>query len=302
MFTTLFRVIKYGLTSFTRSGWLSADATAIIFLVLIGFGGLLIFNSLANIVLGDIQNKIDISAYFNLSAPEDQILQLQRTLQGIPEVKTVDYISKDKALEMFKSQHQADDAVSQALNELGVNPLSASLNIKARNLSDYSAIASFLSKDDYKTIIDKVSYAQNVTVIERLKKIKNIVEQGGLLMIVFISLITGLIIFNTIRLTIYSNREELRIMRLVGASNFLIRGPYLLEGILYGFIGGVFSVAFITGAIYYLAPYARIFVPDMNGWSYYLSHLVLFSFYQLVFGIGLAVLSSYVAARKYLKI
>jgi cell division transport system permease protein len=302
MLTTLSRVIKYGLVGFWRNGWLSTATIAIVFLVLAGFGGLLMFNSLANIVLSDIQDKIDISVYFKLDAPEDQMLQLQRSLESLPEVKKVEYISRDQALEKFKEQHKDDETVSQALEAINVNPLAASLNIKARELKDYATIAGYVDKDMFKSITDKVSYAQNIGVIDRLKKIKGTVEQGGLLLILFISLIAALIIFNTIRLAIYSNREELAVMRLVGASNFFIRGPYMVEGIIYGVAGSIMSVIVVTIGVFYAAPYARIFVPDINGWTYYLSNFFLFMSAQILFGVGLGVLSSYIAVRKYLKI
>ncbi len=302
MFTSLSRAIKYGFNGFWRNGWLSVAATAIVFLALIGFGALLIFSSLTNIIINDIQDKIDISAYFKLDAPEDDILSIKKTLEGMPEVKSVEYISRDKALEIFKAQNSDNSAVSQALEELDANPVSASLNIKARDLKDYAVINAFLGKDDFKSKIDKVSYAQNATVIERLKKIKNLVEQGGLMAIIFISLVTALIIFNTIRLTIYSNRGELKVMRLVGASNFFIRVPYLMEGIIYGFLGSVFSLAAMSVIIYYIAPYLVYMVSNIDGWHYYLSRIWVFAFWQLIFGVVLSVFSSYIAVRKYLKV
>lgn len=302
MLTTLSRVIKYGLVGFWRNGWLSTATIAIVFLVLVGFGGLIMFNSLANIVLTDIQDKIDISVYFKLDAPEDQMLGLQRSLESLPEVKKVEYVSRDQALETFKQQHKDDATVTQALGAIDTNPLAASLNIKARELKDYATIAGYLDKDTFKGITDKVSYGQNIGVIDRLKKIKGTVEQGGLLLIVFISLIAALIIFNTIRLAIYSNREELSVMRLVGASNFFIRGPYMVEGIIYGVLGSIMSVIVVTIGVYYAAPYAKIFVPDINGWTYYLSNFFMFMSAQIFFGVGLGAVSSYIAVRKYLRI
>lgn len=302
MLTTLSRVIKYGLVGFWRNGWLSTATIAIVFLVLVGFGGLLMFNSLANIVLTDIQDKIDVSVYFKVDASEDRMLEMQRSLESLPEVKSVEYISRDKALETFKEQHKNDPTVSQALQVIDTNPLAASLNIKARELKDYEAIAGYIDKDAFKEITDKVSYTQNIGVIDRLKKIKSTVEQGGLLLIIFISLIASLIIFNTIRLAIYSNREELAVMRLVGASNFFIRGPYMVEGIIYGIAGSVMSVIVVTIGVFYASPYAKIFVPDVDSWAYYLSNFFGFMVAQILFGIGLGVISSYIAVRKYLKI
>lgn len=302
MFTNLSRIIKYGLVGFWRNGWLSTATVAIVFLVLVGFGGLLIFNSITNIFITDIQDKIDISVYFKSDAPEDEVLKIQKALESLAEVKSVEYISREQAFENFKAQHTADENVSQALEELNVNPLSASINIKARELKDYSVIDSYLKGDAFKTFINKVSYTQNVNVIDRLQRIKGIIEQGGFMMILFISFIAALIIFNTIRLAIYSNRDELGIMRLVGASNYFIRGPYLVEGMMYGLLGSILSVLLATIVIYYAAPYLKIFVPDINGWNYYTSHFFKFFLYQLFFGVILGVGSSYIAVRKYLKI
>lgn len=302
MFTNLSRIIKYGLVGFWRNGWLSTATIAIVFLVLVGFGGLLIFNSITNIFITDIQDKIDISVYFKSDAPEDEVLKIQKALESLAEVKAVDYVSREKALENFKAQHQADENVSQALEELNVNPLSASLNIKAKELNDYSVIDSYLNNDAFKIFISKVSYTQNVNVIDRLQRVKGIVEQGGFIMILFISFVAALIIFNTIRLAIYSNREELGVMRLVGASNFFIRGPYLVEGAMYGLIGSILSVIITTILMYYIAPYFKFFVPNVDGWAYYTSHLSKFFGWQFVFGVGLGVASSYIAVRKYLKI
>lgn len=302
MLTKLSRIIKYGFLNFWREGWLSIATTAIVFLVLVGFGSFLIFNSMANIFIFDIQDKIDISIYFKSDAPEDEILRTQKFLESLSEVKSVEYISRDKALEIFKAQNQENQTVTQAIDELGFNPLSASLNIKARELKDYSTISTYLEKDTFKTYISKVSYTQNINVIDRLNKIKNNVQQGGFLLLLFISLVAALIIFNAIHLAIYSNREELGVMRLVGASNFFIRGPYLVSGSLYGIIAGIFSVLVIMAIVYYLAPYMKDFVPSVNGWEYFKLRFFGFFGYQLIFGIGLGVISSYIAVRKYLKI
>lgn len=302
MLTKLSRIIKYGFLNFWREGWLSTATIGIVFLVLMGFGGFLIFSSITNIFIADIQDKIDISVYFNIEAPEDEILRTQKFLESLSEVKSVEYISRDKALEIFKSQNQGNQTVTQSIEELGINPLSASLNIKARELKGYSTIASYLEKDTFKNYISKVSYTENVSVIDRLKKIKRNVEQGGFLALVFISLIAALIIFNTIHLAIYSGRDEIGIMRLVGGSNFFIRGPYLFEGLLYGLIASIFSVFATTIIVYYLAPYLKDFIPSVNGWDYYKARVLGFFGYQLLFGIGLGIVSSYIAVRKYLKI
>ena len=300
--TKLFRTIKYGFVRFWRDGSLSTATVAIVFLVLIGFGGLLIFNSVANQTLGYIQDKVDISVYFKPDANEDEIIRMQKSLQQMTEVRSVEYVSKDQALMIFKERNKADEKISQALEVVGVNPFGAYLNIKARDLKDYAVINAYLDKDIFKNEIDKISYTESATIIDRLKKIKNTVEQGAFMLLIFIVATAALIIFNTIKLAIHSNRDEIEIMRLVGASNYFIRGPFLVEGVLYGVLGGIMATIIVAAGVYYSAPYFRIFVPDLNGWEYFTANLFKFTAYEVLFGVALGVVSSYIAVRRYLRI
>ena len=270
------------------------------------FEGLVIFNVLTDTALSALKDKIDISVYFKEDAPEDEILSLRKSLESLAEVKKVDYISRDRALEIFKSQHADDpkisETISKALEELGENPLAASLNIKAYNPEDYVVIDSKLKNEASKDFIEKISYAQNEVVINRLNKIINTIRQSGLFLTVIFSVVSILITFNTIRLAIYSNREEIGIMRLVGGSNVFIRGPYVIEGLIYGLIAGVLSFLLVMPIVYFISPYLKIFIPEMNLWNYFTTNTFSLIGRQLMLGIGLGIISSYIAVRKYLKI
>lgn len=302
MLTTLFRIIKNGFLSFWRNGWLSMATLSIIILALLVFEGIIIFNILTKTALTSLQDKIDISIYFKANTPEDEILKTKKSLETLAEVKNIEYIPRDKALEIFKERHKNDSAISQSLEELQDNPLLASLNIKAHNAKEYAIIAGHLDEASFKGWFEKVTYAQNAVVIERLGRIIDTAQKGGLILIIFIALIAVLVTFNTIRLAIYSNREEIGIMRLVGASNSFIRGPYAVEGIIYGMIAGIVSIVIASPVIYFASPYIKIFIPEINLWSYFGSHLFTFLGYQLLFGIGLGIISSSIAISKYLKI
>ncbi len=218
------------------------------------------------------------------------------------EVKSVEYISRDQALAIFKERHKDDAAITQSLEQLKDNPLLASLNIRAHDPQQYSAIASYLDKTDFKSWFDKVTYSENSLMIERLGKIIDISQKGGFLLIAFLTLITVLVTFNTIRLAIYSSRDEIGIMRLVGGSNAFIRGPYVVEGIIYGLLAGIFSVIIALPIIYLASPYVNIFISEMNLWSYFKGGLFSIFAYQALFGVGLGVVSSYIAVRKYLRV
>lgn len=301
MITTLYRIIKRGLTSFWRNGWLSAATIAVMILALLVFEGLMIFRVLTDAALTAIQEKIDISVYFKTTAPEDDILRVKTSLESLVEVRKVDYISRDEALKIFSERHKDDITISEAIKELGYNPLAASLNIKAHDPKQYAIIASYLNNESLAPLVDKVTYFQNQVVIDRLSAMIDTAERGGLFLTFFLSIVAGLVIFNTIRLAIYTNREEINIMRLVGASNKFIRGPYVVEGVLYGLIAALISLIVSYPLVYAASPYVAVLIPEMNLYGYFLANLLSLFGYLSLFGILLAVLSSAISIRKYLK-
>lgn len=282
MLTTLFRIIKYGFLGFWRNGWLSTATLSIIVLALMVLEGLMIFNILTKTALEAVQDKIDISIYFKIDTSEDNILKIKKSLESLAEVKNVEYISRDQALEIFRQRHANEPTIAQSIEELKDNPLLASLNIKAHDPKQYSIIADYLDKADFKDSFEKVTYAQNAVVIERLGKIIDTAEKGGFILIIFLALIAVLVTFNTIRLAIYSSRDEIGIMRLVGASNSFIRGPYVVEGIIYGLLAGVLSMIVAAPIVYFVSPYIKVFISEMDLWPYFTSHLWGALLYQLL--------------------
>ena len=301
MFTVISRIFHFGLKNFSRNGWLSTATVAIMTLALMVFGSLILFNYVTHQAAASIEDKIDISVYFNTNTSEDEILSIQQSLQGLPEVAGVNYISRDQALTLFQQSHSNDQTVIQAMNELDSNPLEASLNVKAQNPNQYADIANYLSSPNLSQYIDTVSYSENQNVIERLAKIVSTVESGGWAMIVFLTLVAGLVVFNTIRLAIYANREEIGIMRVVGASNSLVRGPFVVDGMLCGAIAAVASLIIAVPCIYLISPYLNYFIPNLNLFHYLYTHLPQLFLYELGFGVIVGGFSSAFAVRRYLK-
>jgi len=302
MITTLYRIIRHGFQNFWRQRLISVATLTVMLLAILVFSSVLIFNVVATSALDSIQEKIDISVYFKTSAPEDEILRIKGSLEELEEVKNVEYVSRDRALEMFKERHSEDTTITQAVDELEENPLSASLNIKARQPDQYALIASYLDNESLDSYVEKISYAQNQVVIDRLASIINVSRQAGLLLTVILAIVAILVVFNTILLAIYSNREGIEIMRLVGASNMFIRGPYLVEGVIYGTLSAILSMAVLLPAIYLASPYVKVFIPDMDLFNYFISNISTLFLYQLLFGIGIGIVSSLIAIRRYLKI
>lgn len=302
MIVTLVRIIKYGFQSFVRNGLLTVSTITIMILALFTFEGLLLFNAVAKTAIESLQEKIDISVYFKTNVSEDTILNIKRSLEGLNEVKSTEYVSKEEALARFKEKHQDDEVITQTLAELEDNPLLASINIKADDPRNYGIIADYLTKANLNDVIEKVTYAQNKLVIDRLTAIIDALKKGGVLLTLFLSLIASLVTFNAIRLAIYSNSDQISVMRLVGASNSFIRGPYIIEGVFYGIVAAVFSFLLWLPLIKMISPYLMRFITNINLLEYLNTHLTSLFFYPLIFGVVLGMISSAVAIRRYLKI
>lgn len=301
MITIILRILQYGFKNFRRNGWLSTVTIIIMSLALLVFLGLILFRVATKAAIDSIQDKIDISVYFKSTTPEDQILSIKASLEALPEVKSVSYVSADQALEIFKNRHRDDEIVSQAINELNVNPLLASINIKAHRSDDYAKIDQYLNSADLSQFIESISYARNQIIIDKLTVIIHNIERSGFILTIILAILSGLVVLNTIRLAIYSNREEINIMRLVGASNSLVRGPYMVEGLLTSGVAAAISIILALPVIYLVSPYLKVFISNLDLWQYFISHLVSLFFYQLLFGAFVGVVSSFIAVRRYLK-
>lgn len=301
MFIKFKRVIKWGLKNFWRNGWLSTATISIMSLTLLVITILLMVNVVANAVLQNLESKIDISVYFKLETSETDILNVKSQLEKLEEVEEVNYTSQEEALINFKERHKDNPILLQSLEELDANPLEASLNIKAKETSQYVSINQFLESVYYQDLIDKVNYMQNKEVIEKLSKIIIDVKTGGLVLTLLLTLIVFLVTFNAIRLAIYSSREEINVMRLVGAGNWFIRGPFIVEGVLYGIIATVVTLIVLYPVFYFISPKLSGFLPIENIFSYFKSNLLAFFFLLLAIGVILGAFSSFIAVRKYLK-
>jgi cell division transport system permease protein len=301
MFTIISRIFHFGFKNFWRNGWLTMITVIIMTLALMVFAWLIFFGIITSRAAASIEDKIDIGVYFNTNTAEDEILSIQQSLEGLPQVQSVDYVSQVQALAIFKQNHSNDTTITQAVNELDANPLEASLNIKAKNPSQYAAIANYLGSSDLSQYIDSVSYTENQTVIDRLARIVRTVEVGGAVVMIVFALLAGLVVFNTIRLAIYANREEIGVMRVVGASNALVRGPFVVEGMLCGAIAAVLALIISTPILFAVDPYLNVFIPGMNLFQYFAIHVVQLFLYLFLFGIALGGFSSFVSVRRYLK-
>ena len=299
--TTIQRMIAAGLLAFKRNAWLSTATVMVFGLTLFVLGNLVFVGAIANTALHSLESKIDISVYFNQDASEAQILAVRRDLDALPDIRETVYISREDALARFRDQHKDDALIASALTELGDNPLQASIMIRAHDPMRYGAISEALAKKNYLGV-SKINYSENQAVINRLASIASTVRGSGAVLALFLAFIAGLVAFNTIRLAIYTMREEIGIMRLVGATAWFIRGPFLISGFLYGIVAAVAVTAVFFPLAWLISPKITLLVPDFNLFAYFLTNLLQFFTIMSVTGVVLGVGSSYLAMRRYLAI
>ncbi|OGF83049.1 hypothetical protein A3B18_02560 [Candidatus Giovannonibacteria bacterium RIFCSPLOWO2_01_FULL_46_13] len=309
------RTIRQGFINFWRNGWVSVATVLIMVLTLFMVGTLFFSNVVLTSALQQVESKLDVSVDFKLDAPEEDILALKTSLESFGEVGKVEYISRDEALERFRERYKDNALITQSLDEIGTNPLPASFNIKAKDPENYGTISSFLKNDSSFQIIDEIR--ENQPTIDAINSMISSARTSGLTSTIVLSIIAVLVAFNTIRLAIYTSRDEISIMRLVGASHSYIRAPFVVVGIIQGFLASIAAMVILWLPLWFnhdnvLLSFVPIF-PFANGSSaseslggpnllnYYFSNFIFIFLLLLASGIILGSISSIIATRRYLK-
>jgi cell division transport system permease protein len=307
MWTSIKRIVRSGFTHCTRGAFVSLASVLIMTVTLFTIGGVIFLMATLTASLDEIKSKVDVNVYFQTGAKAEDILALAKSLESLPEVQSVEYLSREQALLNFKTRHENDELTLQAHRELPDNPRGAVVNIRAKEPSQYAGLAEFLRSETAlhtgsASIIDEVNYYDNKDAIDKLSGIIESARTMGFsisFLLVFISLIIAL---NTIRLAIYISRDEIGVMRLVGASNMYIRGPFVVSGILYGFVSAILTLAAYVPITYYLGNETEKFFSGLNLFQYYLAHFVEFLGVILLSGVVLGAFASFLAVRRYLNV
>lgn len=303
---TIFRVVKTGFINYWRNIWLSAAATMVMTITLVIFSTLAIVFGITQFSINQVTSRVDVSVYFKPGTAEGVIEQFANELKKQPEVSEVNYTSAEDALAAFKTTHAQDKLILDSLDELSDNPLPATVQVKADKIEEYPRIAEGIQNGGYKEHISKVNFEDNRLLIERFGKASKLIIVGGSVLVAVFSIIAILVIFNTITLTIYNRKEEVEIMRLVGATNWYIRGPFIIESLLYSVVATIITSTLVltlisklqSSSLNYISGTGEgglpIFFP-YGQWTYLIPGL-------LIIAILLSVTSSMLAIRKYLKI
>lgn len=303
---TLKRIVSSGWINFRRSGFVSTSAVLITTITLSVITALIIFQGMLFGAVKTLQNKVDVTVFFNVGSSEEDIFALKQQLEKLPEVDSVTYTSADEEVIEFRERHSNDYLTLQALEELGDNPFGGSFRIKAKDSSQYESIAALLEGDtalakDNALLIERINFAQNKQAIDRLNSVISAVEKGGLATSLIFAIVSITIMYTTIRLTIYMVKDEIGIMRLVGASRMYARGPFVVEGVIYGILAwAISSLLFFPVTIWVNAGIGELI--DFNVYQYFTSHLLIILPITLGIALVLSFISSWLAVRKYLNV
>lgn len=300
---SLTRIIKSGFISFYRNGWLSVAATGIVTFALVLVSTFVLLLLLGSSVIKNIQQKIDVEVYFKDEAKVADIVTIKDQLTQNPNAQSVRIISKKEALEIYKGQNERNQKLLDQISE-EENPLPASIQVKAKNPDDLEAFNQTLESDFAAPLIESRSDKENRDIIQRLQRIVSFIRSLGLFISLVVLTFAVLVVFNTIRITIFSRREEIEIMRLVGASNWYIRGPFIIEGIFYGVIATAIAMLIVYLVVLAFGPALSSYLRDINEDvpAYFRANFGIILGVQLLTGIGVGVISSLIAIRRHLKV
>lgn len=298
-----FRMFRFALEGIFRNFWLSFVTTSVLFLTLITINAVLVLNVLADASILAIEDRVQVELYFIPGTSEEIVKSVRGYLIGLSQVKDVTTVSADEALLSFRDRHAQDTEILAALDEVDGNPFGDALRVQAEHPEDFAFILEAVDSPEFSQYIKDKDYADYQQVIDQLLVFTERIRWGGIGLAAFFSLISILIVFNTIRVGIYTHRDEISVMKLVGAKDWFIRAPFLLEAVFYAFAATVLmSCALVLGLLSLEPMIVRFFAGVPVSLSqFYVQHGILLFFAQW-FGLSfLGVVTTTMAVRKFLK-
>ncbi len=229
---SFFRVLHFAFQDIIRNISLSFMTVIILVLMLLAINTLVVVRAVTEHVVVQVKEQIDVSVYFSHNVEEEQMEEIKKYISAFPEVVNTTFLDKEAVLAQFKETHKDNSNILNSLNELEENPLGATLIIQTREPSDYQKIITALSIPEYKDIIESKTFGDTKKAIERISLITTQIEKAVLILSVLFAIISFFVIFNTIRVAIYTQRMEIGIKKLVGATDWFVRGPYIIESII----------------------------------------------------------------------
>lgn len=296
------RIFKFSLLDLVRNASLATMTVIVLSLLLISVNTLLGIRVLTAVAVQSVKEKIDLSIYLKPDTPGDTISKLTADIKALPVVKSVTQISADEALENFKNQYQDRPEIIAALNEVGANPLGPALVVKTDDPTQYSQVITILNKEEYASLIEDKTFADTAVAIDTLHRVTGSIEKALWGVTAVFGFIAIIIIFTTIRVAIYTERIEIAVKKLVGASNWFIRGPYLIEGVILSTISVALALAAIYAAAQAIDPHFSPLLDQSSILTNYLKiNILSLAGFEYLAALVLTIGTSAIAMRKYLK-
>ncbi|HSX47452.1 MAG TPA: permease-like cell division protein FtsX [Patescibacteria group bacterium] len=304
---TFWRIIHNGIVNFIRNISLAMAAMAVMVVTLTVVLFSVVTNATFTNTIKQITSKIDVSVYLLDTATDQQATDFVDQIKKLPEVQKVVYLNKQEALQKYIEANQGNQSLITAASETG-NPIPATIQVFPTNLNYVPRIKTFLTKHQYASLqtIGSPSYngAQKVA-IDNITHATNVLRKIGAFTVIIFAIISALIIFNTIQMAIFNRRDEITIMRLLGAGTGYIRGPFIVESLIYGLISAILSVVIINAA--FVASSSALKASSLGlldisyANQYFDKHFLELLTLQIAIGIIIGTVSSVIATRRYLK-
>lgn len=303
---TFWRIVRTGIVNFFRNASLAIAAMAVMVVTLTIILLSLVVNTTLSGTIMQITDKIDVSVYLKDEVTTKERQDFTEQLEGLPNVASTRYLSKDEALEAYREENIDNPELLQAINQTD-NPLPATIRVKPVDLDKVQEIQAFLNESENKALqSEEPSYSgDRKEAIDKISHAANVLQRVGIAGIALFAVISVLIIFNTIQMAIFNRRDEISIMRLLGANTWYIRGPFVVESVIYGIISGLISVALIKSL--FVASSSTLEASSLGlldiayAERYFNNHFWILIFIQVGIGVVISATSSIVATRRYLK-
>lgn len=303
MMLSLLRAFKFSLQDISRNIWLSIITVTILILAIFSINTLILTKVISTSAVEAIKEKVDLSLYLKTDSNENDIFALQLKVNALEKVKEVQYISKQEALDSFRKKNENNPEILQALLELGKNPLSPSLVISPQNPNMVPELIEELRALD-SNIIESRDFNDNRIILEKIDNITKRIDEVGFFVIAIFIITSLLVIYNSIKVAIYTHKKEIEIMRLVGASNSFIYAPFLMSSFIYTFIAVIIIILVSFPLLGILQPYLEVFFVgyNINVVSYFFDNFFLIFGLQFLIISLINVIASYIAVRRYSRV
>jgi cell division transport system permease protein len=304
LLVSIYRLIKFAIQNFFRNFWLSLVTITIIVLSLFSVNTLISLEAISQAILNSVADKIDIAIYLKPDTPQESVLLTLQEIKNLSDTKEASLTSAKDALEIFKQKHATDPLINEALAELDENPLGPIISVQAHDISSYDNILEQINSLGIEESIEDIEFADRQILINKLNDITDKTRIALAIISAVFILISILVVFNTIRLGIYAHREEIGIMKLVGASNSFTRLPFIFEGFLYALFGLVIFWVLMFLLLSWLNPILNGFLSeiDFSVQNFFQSNFFTFFWQQLLALTVINSISAAIAIRKYLKV